>query len=67
MYTVNEIDGPAVAFVRTESAGVVKLYSGDTVPADADPSHVAALVSAGVLSEVVPAEPDEKPKGRAKP
>jgi hypothetical protein len=59
-YVVNQVDGldsagePAkediVAYVRLAEGGSVKLYSGDTVPPEADLNHVAKLVQMGVLS-----------------
>lgn len=46
-----------VAFVRTTEGEVVKLHTGDTVPAEAVEAHVAELVERGVLTEV------KEPKG----
>ena len=39
------------AHVRLAEGGTVKLHEGDTVPSEADETHVAALVERGVLSE----------------
>lgn len=49
-----------VAFVRLVEGGTVKLYAGDTVPAEADQAHVELLVSQGVLTEAE----DPKPEAR---
>ncbi|WP_243061153.1 hypothetical protein [Nocardioides sp. SR21] len=46
------VNDDLVAFVRTTEGGTVKLHAGDTVPAEADADHVAALTERGVLAEV---------------
>ncbi|MDI6911476.1 hypothetical protein [Nocardioides sp.] len=51
------VNDSLVAFVRLATGGTVKLHAGDTVPAEADPAHVAGLVERGVLTEV------KEPKG----
>lgn len=59
-----EVRQDLVAYVRlTGGAGVVQLVSGDQVPAEADPDHVAKLLAQGVLEEVPDADATPVPAG----